>query len=337
MESTNFKVIQSINNWLKQGDKIWLITVLETWGASPRPPGSLFAYNSTANIQVGSLSGGCIEEDLVVQLGSMPLSQRPIRKLYGVDQSEVERFHLPCGGKVELVLECLGAHCHEHFSKLERVLENKQQVSRHISLSTGEMCLKKCTDYSGALSSSAKPTSATSSVEVSDLSITHHISPAYRLLIVGLGEVAIYLASFAKSVEFNVSICEPRTDYIQRYADRSAGVPIIQSLPDDLIRENFNDAYCAIVTVAHDPRVDDLALLEALNSSAFYIGSMGSLKTTENRIERLKQLDTSHDALKKLHAPIGMAIGSKTPPEIAISIISELVMSRHNCKDSAHK
>jgi len=320
MESTNFKVIQSINNWLENGDQIWLITVLETWGASPRPAGSLFAYNLSEDSQMGSLSGGCIEEDLIDQLRSMPFQKRPIRKIYGVDQAEVERFQLPCGGKVELVIECLGDGCHEHFYNLERFLTNKEHISRHISLSTGGLSLKKITEYSGA----------TSSVEVSALTITHHISPAYRLLIVGLGEVAIYLASFAQSVEFNVSICEPRKSYIQRYGARNSGATIMHTLPDDLIREKFNDSYSAIVTVAHDPRVDDLALLEALNSSAFYIGAMGSIKTTEVRLERLKSLGLSSSLLEKLHAPIGLPIGSKTPSEIAISILSELIQFKNN-------
>ena len=329
--STEHRVMDVVAQWLNQAKTVWLCTIVKTWGSSPRPAGSMLAYQEDCGV-VGSLSGGCIEDDLIHQLRSIPPSKRPIRKVYGVDQAEVERFLLPCGGKIELILEYLSGDCVKHFYDLERCLVNKEAISRRVSLSTGEMQLNKIEACSNAYSSDPQ-----SSVEVSAIAITHHISPAYRLLIVGLGEVAIYLAEFAKSVEFNVCICEPRKEYIQRYAGKSSDTLILQTLPDDLIREKFNDPYCAIVTVAHDPRVDDLALLEALNSSAFYIGAMGSLKTSENRISRLNQFSLSQEALNKLHAPIGLSIGSKTPPEIAISIISELVLYRHNFKSDRHK
>ena len=143
---------------------------------------------------------------------------------------------------------------------------------------------------------------------------------------VGAGEVARCVAEIAKNLEFDITLCDFRDEFLQGW--QVDGVTVIKGMPDDLIAESFTDKHCAIIALAHDPRIDDMAMLEALNSNAFYIGAMGSLKTSTKRRERLLALDIKQKQLEKLHAPIGMDIGSKTPYEIALSIMAHVVQYR---------
>ena len=158
----------------------------------------------------------------------------------------------------------------------------------------------------------------------------HRLDPSYRLLLVGMGDVTLYLSEFAETLGFDVTICEPRVEYIKRFQVENLHYKISSELPDDLVRHSFADSFSAILCLAHDPKLDDMALMEALvNSDAFYIGAMGSIKTSQNRFERLKRLGLTQQQLACLHAPIGLDIHSKTPQEIAVAISAELIASRY--------
>lgn len=320
MHSINLDVIRAVNTWLGQGEQVWYATIVQTWGASPRPVGSIFAYSPKHDELAGSLSGGCIEQDLIDELKIMPVTSTPAIKLYGVNEDEVLRLQLPCGGQIKLVLECLKPNldCTEHFKAIENRLSRRQRVHRRLSLPSGQMSISPDTDRLSV-----------DSLQYDHECMAHILGPEYRLLIVGAGEVARFLAPLALALEFSVVICDSRPEFIQRSQLSDLNVDVIQCLPDDLVREQFNDTFCAVVAVAHDPRVDDLALMEALETKAFFVGAMGSLKTTENRIKRLQKLGLSDEKIAKLHAPVGMAINSKTPPEIAVSIIGQLIAHRH--------
>jgi len=318
MHSINLSVIRSVCTWLQQGEIVWYATIVNTWGASPRPVGSLFAYSPGLDAVAGSLSGGCIEQDLIEALKHREISILPQVKRYGVNEEEVRRFQLPCGGQIELMLECLKpeADCLSHFEILESRLLARKRVVRSLMLSSGKYAVE------------IEPSQNNENLQLTKRLMKHTLGPEYRLLIVGVGEVTRYLIPLALAVEFAVTVCDSRKDFIERNRYLDEGIEVIACLPDDLVRAQFNDAYCAIVALAHDPRVDDLALMEALVSDAFYVGAMGSAKTTENRIKRLSSLGINSAQLGKLHAPIGLNIKSKTPPEIAISIISQLIEQR---------
>ena len=320
MHSINLSVIRSVCTWLQQGDIVWYATVVHTWGASPRPEGSLFAYSPGLNEVAGSLSGGCIEQDLIEELKQREITRLPQVKHYGVNEEEVRRFQLPCGGQIELMLECLQpeADCLSHFKTIESRLLARKRVARNVMLSSG-----KCTVET-------ELSQGNENLQLTTELMKHTLGPEYRLLIVGVGEVTRYLISLALAVEFSVTVCDSRKDFIERNSYLEEGVEVIACLPDDLVRAQFSDAHCAIVALAHDPRVDDLALMEALDSDAFYVGAMGSAKTTENRIKRLSSLGINSSQLERLHAPIGLNIKSKTPPEIAVSIISQLIEQRQS-------
>ncbi|HBN14915.1 MAG TPA: xanthine dehydrogenase, partial [Pseudohongiella sp.] len=167
-------------------------------------------------------------------------------------------------------------------------------------------------------------------VLVDEQQMIHSLSPRYKLLLLGAGDVARYVAELALVMDYEVTLCDPRPAYLDNW--HVEGVHLSTELPDDLVRDGFSDPYSGIIALAHDPRVDDMALMEALKTPAFYIGAMGSDRTSANRRERLPELGLSEEEINRLHAPIGFQIGSKTPAEIAIAILAEVTAVRHGLK-----
>ena len=331
MSSINITVLSSVAQWLKKQHSVFLVTVIHTWGASPRPVGSLFAFNLQEQQQVGSLSGGCIEEHLIQYLveksqSEPALLKQPILKRYGAADGDLA-ISLPCGGILEVLIELLSTPAdNEHIDILLNNLNKQQRVMRCVEYNNTEQTILRSAIYP---SESFQHNSVLLSDPVRGL-LQHCLAPSYRLLIVGAGDIAHYLKQAAVTVEFAVTICEPRKEILQRLPGiYQLNTEIINALPDDLIKSSFNDAFTAIVCLSHDPRVDDMALLEALtNSKAFYIGAMGSLKTSEARRMRLRSLGLNDTELSRLYAPIGLDISSKTPSEIAISIMAQLISKR---------
>ena len=270
---------------------------------------------------VGSISGGCIEEDFLEQLRDGSLKSqydeegRPFIVKYGVTAEEQARLKLPCGGQLHVLLEYIEASeaSKAVFSRLFSDLENHIKVSRMVNLQDGSIA--------------ANDQSSDSAVTIEDARMTHSLSPMYRLLLLGAGDVARFVAEMALALEYDVTLCDPRPNYLDNW--HVEGVETTSSLPDDVVRDRFSNPYSGIVALAHDPRVDDMALMEALKTDAFYIGAMGSERTSASRRERLPELGLSGEEIARLHAPIGFQISSKTPAEIAISIMAEVTAVRH--------
>ncbi len=316
--STEHRVINALSQWLKRGQPAWLCTIVKTWGSSPRPAGSVLAFHSEYGI-VGSLSGGCIEEALIRKLSSVSQKAGPINTPffydYAISTDDQVRYSLPCGGQLTILVEYLmvAPETIKHFNTILDAFDNRQRICREVSLIDGVM----------SLSLAARE----SNVVVSNECVTTLFGPQFKMLLLGAGEVSYYVAKIAITVDFSVTLCEPRETFLQGF--KPQGVEVIQCLPDDLVRARFSDPYCAVLALAHDPRVDDMALMEALKTDAFYIGAMGSLRTSEDRRERLAQLDCSPAEISQLHGPIGFDIGSKKPAEIAISIMAQVLAERH--------
>lgn len=317
MNGSNWYLLQQLLNWLEQGIEPWLATVLETYGSSPRPVGSMMLYHPTKGI-VGSLSGGCIEQELVEQLAhAEPLSPHVINCpqviRYGGNSEEQQRLQLPCGGHLDVLLEKITADKAEHFSQLFQALKQRHHTGREVNLHSGDLAI-------------IDDQSLQHDIQRGGDTIQQALRPHDKLLMVGAGEVARCLAEIAKNLEFEITLCDFRDEFLQGW--QVDGVTVVKGLPDDLILESFNDPHCAIVALAHDPRIDDMAMLEALNSEAFYVGAMGSIATSNKRRARLQELGVSEQALQKLHAPIGLDIGSKTPYGIALSIVAHIIQQR---------
>lgn len=323
MQSSQQQIISQVDQWLQRTKPVWLCTILKTWGSSPRPIGAMMACTTDGEL-VGSVSGGCIEEDFIEQLrdGSLKsqfdLSGKPLVVQYGKTEEEQARLRLPCGGQLHVLLEYIEPSDVnlETFARLISDLEGHQEVSRVVDLSTGNIT---ATDHRNDIA-----------VVTEDDIMTHSLSPMYRLLLLGAGDVAKYVAEMALALEYEVTLCDPRPNYLDNW--QVAGVETTAKLPDDVVRERFSNPYSGVVALAHDPRVDDMALMEALKTNAFYVGAMGAEKTSAARRERLPELGLSEAEIDSLHAPIGFQIDSKTPAEIAIAILAEVTAVRNGVR-----
>lgn len=320
MQSSQQQIISHVATWLQSQKPVWLCTILKTWGSSPRPIGAMMACTLDGEL-VGSISGGCIEEDFLKQLrdgslkGEYDRNGKPFTVKYGVTAEEQARLKLPCGGQLHVLLEYIESTDSNYkvFARLNTDLENHKKVSRIVDLNTGTI--------------SAQAQSSEQAVVITDNVMTHSLSPMYRLLLLGAGDVAKFVAEMALALEYDVTLCDPRPNYLDNW--HVDGVEVTSRLPDDVVRERFSNPYSGIIALAHDPRVDDMALMEALKTTAFYIGAMGSERTSASRRERLPELGLSAAEIARLHAPIGFSIESKTPAEIAISIMAQVTAVRH--------
>ncbi|MDO6443982.1 XdhC family protein [Marinobacter sp. 2_MG-2023] len=321
MAGAHESVIKDVLSWLEQGRRVWLCTIVDTWGSSPRPAGSWLAVNDSGQWS-GSVSGGCLEEDLLrrtVEEGA----DYPVLVDYGITDNDRDDFRLPCGGSIRLLVEPLGnasgtnSAAIEHVRQLAESLKDRGSAMRRVSLQ-GSIALELAVP-------GARP-----GVVFNGEELRHTLQPECRLLLIGAGEVARYVAEFAVAADFNVTLCEPREAFASGWGYDH--LPLDRRLPDDLITGFFDDPCCGVLALAHDPRIDDMGLLAALESSAFYIGAMGSARTSEARRARLASLGVDENVLKRLRAPIGVDIPSKTPAEIAISVVADLIKERHHLR-----
>jgi xanthine dehydrogenase accessory factor len=310
MQSLDLDVLHSALDWTAAGHRVWLATVTQTFGASPRPPGSLLAIRDDG-ILVGSVSGGCIEDDLILRREKLT-GRRPLLAAYGVTSEEARRFGLPCGGQLEVIVEPEVPRA--DLQALLDHISSGRVVARHVDLATGAWSF---TD--------AAPTDECERTESRFTSIH---GPRWRMLLIGASEISIYLAQVAETLDFKVFVCDPREEY--RGAWRIPGTHWIAGMPDDAVVAFKPDGHSVVLTVSHDPKLDDMALLEALKSEAFYVGAVGSKQTNAERRRRLAEFDLTAGQIARLRGPVGLSIGSRTPPEIAVAILADLVATRNN-------
>ena len=332
MDNLDVMVLRNLRDWRKSGHRALLATVVRTWGSSPRPVGSIMALCDSGSV-VGSVSGGCIEDDLIdrftkayahavrvanstpstpqgtesADLSQIP-SGPPQHVKYGITADEAHRFGLPCGGTLELLLEFDPEPA--QLEELVQRLEKGELVQRVTVLATGESHLQAST--------------APQDLQIDAEKLVNTFGPEYRMLLIGAGQMTEYLATMALFNGFAVTVCDPREEY--RGAWSVAGVALSSDMPDDVVRAFAPDRRSCVIALTHDPKLDDLALLEALESDAFYIGAIGSRRNNTARHERMKEHFEQTDAsLARLRGPIGIYIGSKTPAEIAVSIMAEVL------------
>jgi xanthine dehydrogenase accessory factor len=308
----DFEVLNALCRWADEGAAGALVTVLRTWGSSPRPPGALLAIRRHDGHMVGSVSGGCVESDLVERYINLEFNQPPTIVNYGVDPAGAARFGLPCGGQLELLVEEPQV---DTLRPLLDAIEEGHLIERRLSLATGDVSLQ--------------PVHSEEEFIYDDRNVCKRFGPHWRLLLIGAGEIADNLSRIALRLGFAVVICDPR----ETFASQIDAVELSRTMPDDKVIEHRNHPRTAIITLAHDPKLDDMALMEALKGDFFYVGALGSRRTSAARRERLLSLDLSEEQVEKLRAPVGMDIGSKTPPEIAVSIAADLVAARHDLRN----
>jgi xanthine dehydrogenase accessory factor len=309
------EVLEAAAAWLGEGRQVALVTVMRTWGSSPRPPGSLLAMNDVGAM-VGSVSGGCVEETLVARFRDGELAlPGPTQVDFGVDRLEAGRMGLPCGGRLELLVESpLDAAV---VGELLDATRAGRLTARVVRLDDGKVGLS--------------PAEPGVDFRVSENRVTKTFGPAWQLLLVGDGQLARHLADMARQLDYRVIVCEPREEF--RSQAPLSGVTYTTVMPDDAVLALGDRAgRSAVVTLAHDPKQDDLALSAALESQAFYVGALGSRRTAAARVQRLASLGYSEDQLARLHGPAGLDIGSRRPAEIAVSILAEITSVRNGIR-----
>jgi xanthine dehydrogenase accessory factor len=345
MESLDLRVLNDVLAWRRVGHAVTLVTVVETWGSAPRPPGALLAVRDDGRVS-GSVSGGCIEDDLIARTkvafkadfqstpqkipANTPLAgvfiasnaidsiAKPAMIAYGVTKDEAARFGLPCGGTLRLVQEPV-----HDVTWIEQVLARTsahQLVARTLNLSTGLVTLADAT--------------RDQAMAFDGVTLTTLFGPKWRLLLIGAGQLSQAVAQMATLLDFEVLVCDPREEYA--FDPSLVGAIRIAGMPDDVVRELIPDAHTAIVALTHDSKLDDMALMEALQSDAFYVGALGSKRNQATRKERMvEHFGMTEAQLARLHGPVGLNIQAKTPAEIAVSIVAQIIAVKNTLSSAS--
>ncbi|ESQ17312.1 MAG TPA: XdhC family protein [Chromatiaceae bacterium] len=315
----------------------WLITVAATWGSSPRPVGCLLSIDADGR-ETGSVSGGCVEADLVERCSKGEFDcDRPSLVSYGVDAADANRFGLPCGGRLDLIVERVESA--QPWQRLSELISARGAVLRRLCLDTAEVSLHP------------NPASGGPEFVYTQHRVERLFGPRWQLIIIGAVHIAKHLVPIAQSLGYRVVVCDPRSERLQEFAiadvqtgaeadvarpvaDVEAAIELDSRMPDDCVRALADDPRSAVVALTHDPKLDDMALMQALTSRAFYVGALGSRRSQQARRARLAQLGLSAHDIRRLHGPVGLDLGGKTPAEIAVSIAAELIACRYHPKPS---
>ena len=309
MDSVDLNVLRNVLEWRLAGQRVVLFSVVQTWGTAPRSPGAMLALREDG-VVMGSVSGGCVEDDLIARLhdGRIPAEGPPVQLItYGVTREEAARFGLPCGGTLRLTQEHVGDPT--WVAHLLARCEAHEIVARTLSVDTGEVVLEAA--------------DKTDVLTFDETTLRAIYGPRWRLLLIGAGQLSRYVAEMARLLDFEVLICDPRSEFVYGWEEQHGR--FVSGMPDEAVLSIQTDERTAIVALTHDPRLDDMALLTALDSKAFYVGALGSRVNSLKRRDNLAQLGLSSEAIARLHGPIGLHIGSHSPAEIALSLMAEIV------------
>ncbi len=303
--------------WLKQKRKIALATVISTWGSSPRPVGGQMAIDENGEI-IGSVSGGCIE-GAVISEGINSIKDGKSRiKDYGISNDMAWEVGLACGGELKVLIQPLNLEDEIVYYIVNRI-KKREVVKIRIDCSNGNRIVDYTID------------NQISHFDKSKNEFIHVIDPKPRLFIIGAVHIAQALVSLANVADYEIILIDPRDHFATK--NRFPNCKIINEWPDEALSKFNLDKSSHLVTLTHDPKIDDLALIFCMKKNIGYIGSLGSKKTHNKRCERLIEKGFDEIELSKIHAPIGLDIKAKTPAEIAASILAEIINYRRNNYD----
>jgi xanthine dehydrogenase accessory factor len=305
-------ILTPLSIWLKDKRKIALATVISTWGSSPRPVGGQMAIDQNGEI-IGSVSGGCIEGAVITE-GIKSLSDGKTRvKDYGISNDMAWEVGLACGGELKVLIQPLQIEDKIIFSIVERI-RKREVIKLKINTKSGLRTIDKSISQQS------------SSFNQLMNEFIHIIDPKPRLFIIGAVHIAQELVKLATIADFEITLIDPRDHFATK--KRFPNCQIINDWPDNALSKFKFDKATHLVTLTHDPKIDDPALIYSLKKNIGYVGSLGSKKTHQKRCERLSLLGFNQNDLNKIHGPIGLDIKAKNPAEIAISILGEIIQFR---------
>src|SRR5689334_15659178 len=315
MDSVDIEVVRSAEAWRKAGHRVTFGTIVKTWGSAPRPVGALVVIRDDGQV-VGSVSGGCVEDDLIEKVRAGRVAKDlPQLITYGVTNEEATRWGLPCGGTLQLVLEPVSEK--SRLGELLETISKQQLVNRRLDMASGGV--------------THKPASPKDVLEFDGKVLSTVHGPRWRLILIGAGQLTRYLAEMAHMLDYHVLVIDPREEYADGWDVK--GIELDRGMPDDVVARANLDGHSAVVALTHDPKLDDLALMEALKSPAFYVGAIGSKKNNDARRKRLEEFELAASEIARLRGPVGLYLGSKTPPEIAVAILAEMTAVRHGVSE----
>ena len=319
MDSTITDLPRLALDWHRAGRGVVIATVVQTWGSAPRPVGSQLVIDADGAME-GSVSGGCVEGAVITEALEAVADGKPRVLEFGVSDDEAFAVGLACGGEIKVLVEPVGAAM--PVALLERLVDARaagKPVAYVTDLETGGPRLAAGSQYPERFRMDR------SGVEEDGRTFVAVHNPPLRMIIVGAVHIAQHLVPMARACGYQPILIDPRPAFGS--ADRFPGEDIREDWPDEVMRDLKIDARTAVVTLTHDPKLDDPAIVTALESPAFYIGCLGSTRTHAKRVARLKEVDFTDEEIGRIHAPVGLDIGGRQPAEIAVSIMAQVTQA----------
>lgn len=313
---TEMTYIKLAQDWHRAGRKVALATVVETWGSAPRPVGSLLVIDGHGAME-GSVSGGCVEGAVIVEALEALEDGKPRLLDYGVSDDEAFAVGLACGGRIRVLVEPIGmAMPVALLNEIADAGNSKTPIAYVVDLESDARRTAPAKDYPVRFRSDR------SGVEADGHTFIGIHNPPLRMIIVGAVHIAQHLVPMARACGYTPTIIDPRGAFGSE--DRFPGETISDDWPDAAMTALAPDARTAVVTLTHDPKLDDPAIIATLQTDAFYLGCLGSTRTHAKRVARLTDAGFSDDKIARIHAPVGLNIGGKSPAEIAVSIMAQV-------------
>jgi xanthine dehydrogenase accessory factor len=330
MTARDASIIPRALDWMAEGRSVALATAIQTWGSAPQPVGSLLAIDGQGNF-IGSVSGGCVEAEVVAEAGEVLSSGRPKTLQFGVEDGTAWKVGLACGGTIRIYLESLesrrGREADGVLHELVGDLEVRRKVALVTELTSGARSLAHSPEDLGqslapALAEAFRLDRSVALEGADGEMFINVFSPTIRVVIIGAVHVAQALAPMARALGYEVVVVDPRTAFATE--ERFGDIRIMHDWPDEALSALGLDAATAVAVLSHDAKLDDAALIAALRSESFYVGALGSKKTHAARVDRLNEAGVTAADIVRIHAPIGLDIGAQGAAEIGLSIIAEI-------------
>ena len=327
--------LRTAQQWLQRDGRVALATVVDTWGSAPVPVGGQLVIGTDGAFE-GSVSGGCIEGEVITEAEDVLKDGRPRTLSFGVTDENAWSVGLPCGGQVKVFVERLDRE-HGGQELVERVVgasEKREGLVLRTRLTDGKRTLfdRETQDLDPDVATRFRSGESKLQQTAEGEIFIHTLLPPARIVVIGATHIAQIVCELARLTGYEIKVIDPRTAFAS--PERFPGVEILPEWPQDVLPRIGLDPYTALVVVAHVSHIDDEALKYALRADCLYIGALGSKRNHAKRTERLLAAGMTEAEIARIKCPIGLDIGARTPAEIAVSIMAEVILAVRGPKTS---